>query len=199
MRLLRRHIPTLFRANGVTILETTVSLIIVAIGFGIFIGGFTTVTRHQRRITEETAAKASVVELLEFFRAFGTGPTLLDYLDTNPADASLQTYPLCSQVNKIDRATQLIAKPDPGALLPASEWDGLAGASNANRFYQVHIVNIETLEVQDLRCGQRPGALSPSTLSATERMMVTVGIDWYSGGRTENGLKQVAQSIILPN
>lgn len=180
-------------------LETTVALIIVAIGFGIFIAGFTAVTRDQRRSTEEAAAKASIVELLEFFRAFGTGPQLLDYLDTNPADATLQAYTICSQVNKMDRTTQLIPKPDPGALLPASEWDGLAGASNANRFYQVHIVNIETLDMEDSRCGQRPGALTPATLSPTERMMITVGVEWYGGGRIENGLKQVAQSIILPN
>lgn len=144
-------------------------------------------------------AEALASELLEFFRA-QTTKSLRNQLRKNPVtNTTANPYYLCSHINLLDRTKNMIVNEDPIAQLSSTLLDG---ASKANRFYQVFVVDAATLTINSSACnltaasifvsGETPSGTTPYTLTANERFMVTVGVSWGKD-------KRVVSSILIPN
>jgi len=141
------------------------------------------------------------VELLEFFRGFGSGE-LKAYLSTNPINESTDSqalYKLCSHVNLQDRinstdTNRILLNADPVAELPATKLDGLTEKTRANRFYVVRIVDATTLAVNKFACNL---PAKDYTLAKTERYLVSVGVSWVpKRGAASNARKEILSSLI---
>lgn len=180
------------RRAGFTLLEVLIALALLAVGSSLSLG-FLAQSRNARlRGVESALASTAATELLEFFRSFHTGDALLTFLAGRPIK-----YPLCSRVHFKNWATGVLQQPDALAGLPPTALGGAAVSLAANRYYQVHIMDIDTLAVQPARCGQVPGALVPPTLAANERVFVTVAVDWKSRSDSST-VEQKALTAVLP-
>jgi len=135
---------------------------------------------------QSSIARAYMTELLELFYSFQ--PTQFqDFLSLNRADAELAGYPLCAHINLMTPNSETILNRDPVSKLPTS-----ALGEYANRFYQIQVINIETLELQSAYCDQIADTV---TLAANERFYASVGVTWYPKGATSS--KKIIASTIV--
>lgn len=158
----------------------------------------------KNRTTAETYAS----ELLEFFVSH-TSDQLKRYLEINPVDGlstgGLGAYPLCSHVNILDRVRGAVLNSDPIAELPVFNDAGAPIGLKANRFFQVQIVDMTTMNVRRDICdktarqiflfGRAPAAGETTGLAENERFLITVGMTW-PGGR--NNIERVVLSTVIP-
>ncbi len=69
-------------------------------------------------------------------------------------------------------------------------------ANRANRYYQVDVINMNTMELNKRWCNL-PVA-SSSELAIDERYLVTVGVTWRPGAELRNETMHVATTTIIP-
>jgi len=139
-------------------------------------------------------AEAYSTELLEFFRSLSS-TQLNEYLKGGSATL---LYPLCAHVNILDRAKDppQILNPDPLAELGPSFFSSPDPKKVMNRWYQVQVVDLLTLEPKAFVCG----TLTPYNFltNANDRYMVTIGVSWVPSGKTLNEPERIVMSTILP-
>lgn len=182
---------SLSNRRGVTLISAVVAAVIVAGSAFIAFSALNQSRGVSLGNSEQLVAQLWASELAEFFRGHHSSALLKTYLQTNPVGGA-NPYPLCSHINILDRVSKKIANPDPLAELPPQ-----SGLNEANRFYQVHVVNLDTLQiVKSPYCSQTATA---AVLGANERFLVTVGVSWLprSGGTTTE-VRRVVQSTIVP-
>lgn len=153
----------------------------------------------MRKIGLETADKVIAdtyaTELLEYLRS-QPSMDLIEYLKTNPAGGA-GVYPLCAHINIIDRRTAAVINPDPLAALPANPLDGTAPQLRSNRFYQVNVIDLNSMTIKtDPYCNRT--ALNLPGLTASERLLVTVGVSWVPKGQAAINARRVTMSTVLP-
>lgn len=169
------------------------------------------------QVTERMAAHLSVAELAEFFRSMSPGG-LLTYLSTNPVTGSANPndiYPFCAHINILDRESGKLVNKDPLADLPAEAWMNwpgrfLAGGrdftTTANRYYQVFVVDMRTLQIDETYCSLNPSLIRTTPRLATHhpniriplthKFMVTVGVTWLRKSKqVEEALRNATTTV----
>ncbi len=202
--------------RGIGIIHLILASVIFLGVFLSVIGALARQRREMERFEELFIAELYVAELLELFRAHSSAE-FLNYLSSNPIQpvgntcilppcdvcgvncavpqcASCKPYPLCSHINILDRQNGRLLNPDPIAELPDPVQKILL---RPNRFFQVQVINLDTLEIDsDTFC--RWDAASMPPLASNERLLVTVGLTWES--RVAPGEpKRVVLSSVLPD
>jgi hypothetical protein len=152
---------------------------------------------YQRKLVADTFAS----EGLEFFAAFDSRQ-----LNTFLSAGGLYRYPLCAQVNVLDRIhtnanTTVILNRDNTMDLPHSLLDRAEPQNAPNRYYQVQVVTFTggsnpSITVNPARC-QTIGSRNIYTPAADERFLVTVGVTWVPPEGTANMPQRVVLSTLL--
>jgi hypothetical protein len=68
------------------------------------------------------------------------------------------------------------------------------GVNKANRFYQIFVVNVDTMDIQTTYCNNNAITMPP--LSPNERFLITVGVSWVPHGRIE--VKRMVLTTLIP-
>lgn len=158
--------------KGISLLSTIVTSLLVALSMGGFSLALASALDSRRQVTESVKAELAAVELLEFFQSL-TATELRTVLSTNRANGStapLDLYRLCSHANLLDRDSGSALNPDPLAEINPS-----VRLQQANRFYQVQVINTQTQTLVDAKCNQ---TAATAVLNPNERFLVTVGVSW---------------------
>lgn len=196
---IRDKINFFMNRRGSLILSGLVALIIVAIG-ALIVSQSLRNTKGRVPFDQALQARLYATELLELFRAH-TNATLRTYLSTNPVNAMLAPYPLCAQINLVNRATRTIINSDPIATLPAliADINIIPSVNNTqpamNRFYQVQVIDIVTMAINKNVCNFN--ALTMGALGANERFLVSVGVTWYPPQSVN--IERVILTTVLPS
>ncbi len=199
--------------SGSTLLSVVFAAVILAAGI---VGLLMTQSMWRDKaiaLNETIIAESYATELLEFFRSF-TDDGLRDYLSKNPINGNTTVaglYKFCSHINLLDRTSGTILNGDPVADLPPdNRLDARQG--RANRFYQVHVVNIAGTAAQDeliVRkdlCARTAKEIyfynrtpdAPIQLGKDEKLFVSVGVSWMT--RTKRPMaKRIVLSTFLPD
>lgn len=140
--------------------------------------------KQSQALSQSVYAEAQASELLEFFAAMSSNEALT-FLRKNPLNRDFPApspaspftpYKMCSHINIVDRESGKIINADPLADLPEdSPLVVEKTKGKPNRFYQVQVVDAETLSLKPNYCKQEPGTF---TLASNERLLVTVGMTW---------------------
>lgn len=171
--------------------------------------------KGTRKMELKNVAENFAAELLETFLVM-TNEQFAGYLSRLPAypqpTGGVPAYPLCAHVNLINRAATpaggppVILNPDPVAQLPLGVpfENGASPKYQANRFYQVNVVDKNSLAVNSAACGY---AVDPDgncgvfssrySLCSNERLMVTVGVSFVPNGKTETGVERVVLTSLV--
>lgn len=188
------------------------------IAFVLFCYSYTSADIRRVEIQSYQAGHAQLmaIELMEYLRAMGTS-RIIGHLAKNPHNGSTalaNLYPLCAHINLLDRVGNNLLNRDPLAetvpnpLLNPGQGTGLS--LQANRYYQVQVINIQTQALNSSLCDRkmRNGSgqvLQPSDLMSTdERLFVTVGVTYMPrnpSSTTGSGLitpQSVVLSSIIP-
>ena len=179
--------------KGVSLISVVFSLAILLIGLYGYLESARSLHAHSMVLQEKLVAESLVVELLELHRAHSS-QDFITYLKKEPVPGTAP-YKLCEKINLLDRQSGLIINPDPLAdiLMPIS--DRWANSKLTNRTYQVHVMNMDTLQlVTAPYCGV--SALSIPLLAENERLLLTVGVTWVPHGKLK--LERVVMSTVLP-
>ncbi len=194
-------------SRGDTLVTVLLGLVIAG-GIGFALNTFILSSKKgTAKIAQRVLTDFYVAELLEYFRAL-------------PAVKVLEktfAYPRCAHINILDRAHGNIVNGDSLATLPAT-WLDSAQSLNAdgttfyrapNRFYQVFIVDMQTM-VLDPSCEGSPPtppfnlitALAP--LSGSKKLLVTVGVSWVpinagkDGNFSNDDVETTVGSVLIP-
>lgn len=186
---------------GMSLVEALVAVFFLAIAFvgasESWYSSYKLDSDHQ----DTLLAEAYSLELLEFFRSFRPR-RLSAYFGVNRFDPNanppLAAYTLCAHINLLDRTNAFanILNADPLAQMPVSRLDGNGVLAQANRYYQIHVINMDDFTVNVGRCNTRTGV--GFNLLANERFLITVGISWIGTGKESGKVKRVVFSTILP-
>lgn len=178
--------------GSIAILQFALAAIVLFCELLFFGMGFSAQQKTYTETQDAYTAEIYASELLETFRAW-KGQWLWNYLKTNPVDTRFGAYPLCTRINLLDRASGKIVNEDPVAQLPPANALDL-GTKNANRFYQVHVVDKTTLQPKSALCSKT--AVTGTFDAATDRLLVTVGVSWIP--KTQTQPKRIVLATILP-
>lgn len=182
--------------RGSTLISVAIASIILVLGVLYFQRSSNSLRKIAAQADDKLIADAYAAELLDLFRGYSTDD-LLNYLKTNPTGAGT-AYPLCAHVNLLDRTTGKVLNRDPIAALPPENLlEGVGPTKKANRFYQVHIVDMSTLTIKKSPfCNQNANTLGAR--AAHDRLMVTVGVSWVPNGAPVAAVRRVVMSTVLP-
>jgi hypothetical protein len=163
--------------SGLSIVSVLISAFILSLVGVSFAQSLSGALKARKDGVNVLKGNLAATELLELFQSMSSNE-LKTMLSTHPVSGSTtpsNLYPLCAHVNLVDPTTGSLLNPDPLADLP----DGLIQGEQANRFYQVHILNVVTHAFSTAKCNQDPATL---TLGSDERFLVTVGVSWKLQG-----------------
>lgn len=196
---------------GLSLLGVVVASAIISIAVLIFAQSFSSTKKLGNYYQMRNVAEGFASELLETLVSLSNNQ-LVNYLASNPVNASYAPYPLCAHINIIDRANSTVTSPailnlDPIANLADSVIDNSQSAKLiANRFYRVQVVNASTLVETTSACGLYTTTVSGSPgangnyyrLFPNERFLVTVGVSFVPPGKDETNAERVVLSSLLP-
>lgn len=181
--------------RGFSILSVVVATAIVGAAFAYSQINTVSLRKVSLETADKVIADTYATELLEYLRS-QPSVDLIEYLKTNPSGGA-GIYPLCAHINIIDRRNAAVINPDPIAALPANPLDGTTPQLRSNRFYQVNVIDLSTMTIKtDPYCNRT--ALTMPALSASERLLVTVGVSWVPKGQVAANAKRVTMSTVLP-
>ncbi len=181
--------------SGFTLLSFVMSLLIISLALFIMLVGEVSSRKTMARVQQRVIAQSSATELAEFFRSMKNN-TLLAYLGKNPVDPTSLPYAFCADINRLDRATGVVALPDPLAGSAANEGgpENVGTMQTLNRYYRVEVIDRITREVNSKACGKTPAEFP---LSPNQTLLVSVVANWVaarSGGFEE---KEVQLSLLI--
>lgn len=178
-------------------------LIQIAVGGMILIGALVYYMRATKQVSKQRTASRQLVtaellaqELSEAFRSLESGATLRNYFQTNPVNGTLSPYLLCAHINVLDRNNNSVLNPDPRADLAASTLDGGSPKLRANRYYQIQVIDLNSMTVDPSFCGKK--ITDPPALSANQRYLISVGVSWVPKEAGLADLKTVSLATLLP-
>ena len=182
--------------SGFGLLNILIAFLIVTIGVGFYFKSLSHNHTQVLKSQDQVIANRYAAELLELFRSM-TGTQLNNYLFNNAAKFTAGPVPLCAHVNILDRTTGSIYNLDGLATLPVS--NKLNRGNNiiaANRYYQVQIIDRNTLALDNAACGRT----TPYNFVAnpTKRFFVTVSVTYISRGGTNADVQRAVLTTMLP-
>ena len=176
MKLNRPQLSSLIgQRRGATLVGTLIGAVVVLLSAKAFASVLSSAKHLEKSNRDRAYVQMHLAELIETFRSLGSGTFYNQYYRRLP-----QAYPLCSHINLIDRTNipGNIINPDPNVeLAPNFLLQGTSAGRRPNRFYQVQIINIQTLAINTAPCmtGAPPYVYDPG---GNERFTITVGISW---------------------
>jgi hypothetical protein len=185
------------REEGQTLITVLISLVLVAAGYWYYSKAVAENHGAVVKSQETLVASSFASEGAELFRSL-TNTQLNNYLFNNAAKFAAGPIPLCAHINILDRTSGQILNRDPLADLPATNRlnRSTAATQNANRYYQVQIVEGTTLAVDPAACGR----VTPYNFAAnpTKRFRVTVNVTWLPKGGGVDQVQRAVVSTLLP-